>query len=190
MTYFKQQVENSTSSFLSDDTKHANSIPFIANIAIWTSVEQSLAITAGSLATLRPLIRKVGRKLGLASGTTGSTYDIEHGPRGPPVLLKEGANSMFSRQGQPGSRGSDAVLLETHTAMELEGAHVSLGRICKKNMEITCGTRLTRVLASSIPNTCSSREPSTKPRHLKEINHSRIPHLHGRCRRSSSAHCV
>jgi hypothetical protein len=34
------------------------------DIAIWSTTEQGLAITAGSLATLRPLIRSVGHKLG------------------------------------------------------------------------------------------------------------------------------
>ncbi|KAK6951845.1 hypothetical protein Daesc_006370 [Daldinia eschscholtzii] len=29
------------------------------NFGVWSAVEQSLAITAGSLATLRPLLRKV-----------------------------------------------------------------------------------------------------------------------------------
>ncbi|EFQ26927.1 uncharacterized protein GLRG_02098 [Colletotrichum graminicola M1.001] len=34
------------------------------DIAIWSSVEQGLAITAGSLATLRPLLRIIGYKMG------------------------------------------------------------------------------------------------------------------------------
>ncbi|KAK4183492.1 hypothetical protein QBC35DRAFT_97819 [Podospora australis] len=38
-----------------------------ADIAIWSTVEQALAITAGCLATLQPLVKKVAFKLGLAS---------------------------------------------------------------------------------------------------------------------------
>ncbi|TDZ58220.1 hypothetical protein CTRI78_v005572 [Colletotrichum trifolii] len=37
------------------------------DIAIWSSVEQGLAITAGSLATIRPLLKLIGYKLGLTS---------------------------------------------------------------------------------------------------------------------------
>ncbi|UPK91751.1 hypothetical protein LCI18_002686 [Fusarium solani-melongenae] len=37
------------------------------DIAIWSSVEQGLAITAGSLATLRPLLKLVAFRLGLTS---------------------------------------------------------------------------------------------------------------------------
>ncbi|KAK1777768.1 hypothetical protein QBC45DRAFT_182195 [Copromyces sp. CBS 386.78] len=114
MPYFHQQI------------KSPNSITLTANVAIWSSVELCLAITAGSLATLRPLITNIGRKLGFASATSGSAYDIEHGPRGPPVLLKERTNSMFSRKGGPsGPRGSNAVLLETETAVPFDGAHFS-----------------------------------------------------------------
>ncbi|KAK6068058.1 integral membrane protein [Seiridium cupressi] len=38
------------------------------DIAIWSSVEQGLAVAAGSLATLRPLLKLVGWKLGLTTG--------------------------------------------------------------------------------------------------------------------------
>lgn len=37
------------------------------DIAIWSTVEQGLAIAAGSLATLRPLLRLVGWKLGMTT---------------------------------------------------------------------------------------------------------------------------
>ncbi|KAH5416452.1 hypothetical protein HBI46_120590 [Parastagonospora nodorum] len=40
------------------------------DVAIWSDIEQGLAITAGSLATLRPLYRVVTSKLGLSSGGT------------------------------------------------------------------------------------------------------------------------
>lgn len=42
------------------------------DIAIWSDTEQGLAITAGSLATLRPLFRAVTSKFG-SYGTTGGT---------------------------------------------------------------------------------------------------------------------
>lgn len=41
------------------------------DVAIWSDVEQGLAITAGSLATLRPLYRKFASTIGLSTGTPG-----------------------------------------------------------------------------------------------------------------------
>jgi hypothetical protein len=40
------------------------------DIAIWSDTEQGLGITAGSLATLRPLFRQIGNRLGISSGTS------------------------------------------------------------------------------------------------------------------------
>lgn len=111
--------------YLDQQTSHrnSNSLYLATNVAIWSSVELCLAITAGSLATLRPLIIKVGRKLGFASATSASAYDIEFGPSGPLVLLRERTNSMFSRRGP--STPSNAVLLETERAVPFDGAHAS-----------------------------------------------------------------
>ncbi|KAF1919770.1 hypothetical protein BDU57DRAFT_152359 [Ampelomyces quisqualis] len=39
------------------------------DVAIWSDIEQGLAITAGSTATLRPLFRKFASTLGLSTGT-------------------------------------------------------------------------------------------------------------------------
>lgn len=50
-------------------------------IAVWSTVEQCLAITAGCLATLQPLAKILGHKLGIASrpslpgGGAGSKFD-------------------------------------------------------------------------------------------------------------------
>jgi hypothetical protein len=38
------------------------------DVAIWSDIEQGLAITAGSLATLRPLFRKVSSTFGMSTG--------------------------------------------------------------------------------------------------------------------------
>ncbi|KAH7127280.1 hypothetical protein EDB81DRAFT_846200 [Dactylonectria macrodidyma] len=52
------------------------------DIAIWSTTETGLAITAGSIATLRPLIRLIGHKLGLS--TTGpSVLEDSDRPTGP-----------------------------------------------------------------------------------------------------------
>ncbi|KAK7978280.1 Satratoxin biosynthesis SC1 cluster protein 4 [Apiospora saccharicola] len=47
------------------------------DIAIWSTVEQGLAITAGSLATLRPLFKSIGYSLGLT--TRPSDYPTQAG---------------------------------------------------------------------------------------------------------------
>lgn len=43
------------------------------DIAIWSTVEQGLAITAGSLATTRPLLRRVFEKIGASRPSEGGT---------------------------------------------------------------------------------------------------------------------
>ncbi|KAH8671503.1 hypothetical protein BX600DRAFT_537877 [Xylariales sp. PMI_506] len=43
------------------------------DIAIWSTVEQGLAITAGSLATLQPLLKTIGHRLGLLSSGSPSS---------------------------------------------------------------------------------------------------------------------
>lgn len=56
------------------------------NIAIWSTIECGLAITAGSLATLRPLFRVIGSKLwSHASESRGAKNDSSGSKRGEPV---------------------------------------------------------------------------------------------------------
>ncbi|KAJ4144275.1 hypothetical protein LMH87_003165 [Akanthomyces muscarius] len=43
------------------------------DIAIWTTIEMSLAISAASISTLRPLVKAVGWKFGLSSQRTGGS---------------------------------------------------------------------------------------------------------------------
>jgi hypothetical protein len=43
------------------------------DIAIWSDIEQGLAVTAGSLATLRPLWRQISEKFGFASTSFGAS---------------------------------------------------------------------------------------------------------------------
>ncbi|KAI1775941.1 hypothetical protein F4818DRAFT_415482 [Hypoxylon cercidicola] len=44
------------------------------DVAIWSTVEQGLAISAGSLATLRPLFKLVGYKMGVTTRPSGPGY--------------------------------------------------------------------------------------------------------------------
>lgn len=49
------------------------------DVAIWSTVEQGLAIIAGGLATLQPLVRLIAYKLGLRSGPGPSLARSGHG---------------------------------------------------------------------------------------------------------------
>ncbi|KAI0151477.1 hypothetical protein BJ166DRAFT_536154 [Pestalotiopsis sp. NC0098] len=76
------------------------------DIAIWSTVEQGLAIAAGSLATLRPLLRLVGWKLGLTTRPSHmgpSTYGKMGGSRSAHL-----SGHMSSRR--RGSQGAADVL--------------------------------------------------------------------------------
>lgn len=57
------------------DFKNPDFLWATVDIAIWSDIEQGLAVTAGSLATLRPLYRQLSSKFGFTS--TGGT------PSGP-----------------------------------------------------------------------------------------------------------
>ncbi|CAM1502386.1 Fc.00g043700.m01.CDS01 [Cosmosporella sp. VM-42] len=46
------------------DAKNPDFLYATINIVIWSTIEQGLAVTAGSLATLRPLLRSLAHKLG------------------------------------------------------------------------------------------------------------------------------
>ncbi|KAK4062789.1 uncharacterized protein Triagg1_9659 [Trichoderma aggressivum f. europaeum] len=59
------------------DFKNIDFLWATIDIAIWSTTEQGLAITAGSLATLRPLFRKIASKLGWS--TMRSTGDAPNG---------------------------------------------------------------------------------------------------------------
>ncbi|KAL6809507.1 hypothetical protein V8C40DRAFT_259173 [Trichoderma camerunense] len=59
------------------DFKNIDFLWATTDIAIWSTTEQGLAITAGSLATLRPLFRKIAAKLGWS--TMRSTGDVPGG---------------------------------------------------------------------------------------------------------------
>ena len=50
---------------------------------MWSNIEQGLAITAGSLATLRPFLRLITRKLGLNTRAPGGTPNDVHYPSAP-----------------------------------------------------------------------------------------------------------
>ncbi|KAI1065377.1 hypothetical protein LB507_000786 [Fusarium sp. FIESC RH6] len=59
------------------DFKNPDFLWATVDIAIWSTAEQGLAITAGSLATLRPLLRLLGRKLGITTSGRSELRDTD-----------------------------------------------------------------------------------------------------------------
>ena len=66
-------------------------------VAVWSTIEQGLAITAGSLATLRPLLRLIFHKVGIS--TAGPTH-------GPSRGLPANGSGLMSPLGTKQRRGS------------------------------------------------------------------------------------
>ncbi|KAL2689168.1 hypothetical protein Neosp_003220 [[Neocosmospora] mangrovei] len=65
------------------DFKNPDFLYATLDIAIWSTVEGGLGITAGSLATLRPLFRIIGPKFGLSTRGPSILQDSDqHQPRG------------------------------------------------------------------------------------------------------------
>ncbi|KAH7398380.1 hypothetical protein BKA66DRAFT_201402 [Pyrenochaeta sp. MPI-SDFR-AT-0127] len=65
------------------DFKNPDFLYATVDIAIWSDIEQGLAITAGSLATLRPLFRMLSSKIGFTSTGTPSGPSKPSGMRTP-----------------------------------------------------------------------------------------------------------
>ncbi|KAJ4266240.1 hypothetical protein NW762_004221 [Fusarium torreyae] len=59
------------------DFKNPDFLWATIDIAIWSTTEQGLAITAGSLATLRPLLRLLGRRLGISTSGPSELRDTD-----------------------------------------------------------------------------------------------------------------
>ncbi|OHX00139.1 integral membrane protein [Colletotrichum incanum] len=81
------------------DFKNPDFLYATVDIAIWSTTEQGLAITAGSLATLRPLFRLVGYRLGFTSMGPSQLHDSERGaPSAMGGKIKNVSNSSSSHQ--------------------------------------------------------------------------------------------
>ncbi|KAL5114970.1 hypothetical protein ACEQ8H_007143 [Pleosporales sp. CAS-2024a] len=94
-------------------------------IAVWSTVEQGLAITAGSLATLRPLFFLAMHRLGLSTQPTrGPSYGGRSGP-----LAMGGAPPSNSKANE--SLGPDAYKLST--VVQTHNSHDSGPRSNDKN---------------------------------------------------------
>ncbi|CAJ2512379.1 Uu.00g053940.m01.CDS01 [Anthostomella pinea] len=78
-----------------------------ADIAVWSTVEQGLAISAASLATLRPLIKLIGYKLGITTRPTGPS----DGYKGPSAHLGSLSGPISRRRGSQSA--ANALILNT-----------------------------------------------------------------------------
>ncbi|RSL87465.1 hypothetical protein CEP52_015516 [Fusarium oligoseptatum] len=77
------------------DFKNPDFLYATLDIAIWSTVEGGLGITAGSLATLRPLFRIIGPKLGLS--TTGPSI-LRDSDRHEPIGLSGDSKGTRGRK--------------------------------------------------------------------------------------------
>lgn len=92
------------------------------DIAIWSDTEQGLAITAGSLATLRPLFRMLTNKLG-SYGATGRATPNPSQQLTPGGIHKQSNKTVWPSdhsRGRSGSRGGPWSLLRTETDGDFE----------------------------------------------------------------------
>ncbi|KAI9159065.1 hypothetical protein HJFPF1_07072 [Paramyrothecium foliicola] len=78
------------------DFKNPDFLWATIDIAIWSNTEQGLAITAGSLATLRPLVRSIGLKIGTR---------VSDGPSAPAASDRR-SPAIFSDRSRDGKKGS------------------------------------------------------------------------------------
>ena len=79
------------------DFKNPDFLWATLDIAIWSDTEQGLAITAGSLATLRPLYRNLAAHLGIS--TTGQDESGKNTPQwygGPSTVKESKRKSLFN----------------------------------------------------------------------------------------------
>ncbi|ETS81131.1 hypothetical protein PFICI_06133 [Pestalotiopsis fici W106-1] len=109
------------------------------DIAIWSTVEQGLAIAAGSLATLRPLLRLLGWKLGLTTRPSHmhSSYGKMGGSRSAHL-----SGHMSSRR--RGSQGAADVLTMNSLKEGTRPAKSSSGNNGPTSYEVRCEARNAR----------------------------------------------
>jgi hypothetical protein len=80
------------------------------DVAIMSTVEQGLAIAAGGLATLQPLVKLIGYKLGMAShpGLPGSSRYANHNRGGTISVRRSISRRTEAFESLPDSRDSKA----------------------------------------------------------------------------------
>ncbi|KAH7167098.1 hypothetical protein DER46DRAFT_625040 [Fusarium sp. MPI-SDFR-AT-0072] len=79
------------------DFKNSDFLWATIDIAIWSTTEQGLAVTAGSLATLRPLLRLLGRKLGITTSGRSELRDTDQPMGSGGFRPSKGTNSSGNK---------------------------------------------------------------------------------------------
>lgn len=132
-----------------------------APIAVWSNVEMGLAITAASLATLRPLVRTISASLGFSSSGGPS------GPSGGPSHALNGTaagSSAFDRSRSRTKRqltrneedhDSDEFIDMTHFADHSTNAWAGEGNAAADHMSKIMITKETEVTVTSLPSDSS-----------------------------------
>ncbi|KAM0237794.1 hypothetical protein ACHAP5_008917 [Fusarium lateritium] len=80
------------------DFKNPDFLWATIDIAIWSTTEQGLAITAGSLATLRPLLRSLGRRLGISTSGRSELRDTDQHMGSGGFRAAGGTNGSSNKQ--------------------------------------------------------------------------------------------
>jgi hypothetical protein len=147
------------------------------DVAIWSTVEQALAITAGGLATLQPLVKLIGYKLGLNSHPSLPS----HSNYGNNIRMKEsGAISVRRSFTQKAETASPAHKKYDQMALNLQPGAGEYSAMCYNNANTS-----QELLA--IPTTVSEGESHKEVESLKTTAGRRgsegipaayIPHTH------------
>ncbi|KAI1341767.1 hypothetical protein F5Y15DRAFT_375219 [Xylariaceae sp. FL0016] len=106
------------------------------DIAIWSTTEQGLGITAGSLATLRPLFRTIAQRFGVWTSSEGIPDSNENAPRTIGSIDKSKARKALARHRGPFS-------LTTFGQQDDEEAQLGHGNDLKKHSKIYTTTTVT-----------------------------------------------
>ncbi|CEI70750.1 hypothetical protein FVEN_g769 [Fusarium venenatum] len=109
-----------------NDFKNPDFLWATIDIAIWSTTEQGLAVTAGSLATLQPLFRWLGHKLIILTSGTSAMRDTDQ-----PIRLEEAKTTR--EVGNKGNKNQDAFVLDTFMRDDIDD-HL-------RDQEITCAKR-------------------------------------------------
>ncbi|KAI1451434.1 hypothetical protein F4805DRAFT_473673 [Annulohypoxylon moriforme] len=135
-------------------------------IAVWSTTEQGLAITAGSLATLRPLYRIAAQGLGMWSSTGG----VAQSDNMPKTIGSSDVGKFGGRyaKGNKGSRGYGGGFDLTTFAQDEEAQDSRREDQLKMNNTIICTTDIT-VKRSSIWG--SSKEDRSRHNESQEELH-------------------
>ncbi|KAF6804786.1 integral membrane protein [Colletotrichum sojae] len=161
------------------------------DIAIWSSVEQGLAITAGSLATIRPLLKIVGWKLGLTTNPSRMrmTDDIS---RRPSAFMGTGLSGTQTKSVNATSQQQQQQQQPQQRADSPEDAYGMSIFPCKCCGHFKCQKRDSGISSKSkrrsslgFPSPCRKKEEARVLSNVKSVTESEEDLSMGRTREDS-----